>query len=321
VAFHELLSALQFFTPQIAMLAGSTTFREVSRGALRKFKIPVPPLSEQRRIVEILDQADELRRKSAEADTKAKPILSALFYKLFGAPANWLFGETVPLRDIVHMVSGATPSRDNREYWHGSVPWVSPKDVKRERIGDSQEHISDSAAASARLRLLAPGAILIVVRGMILARTVPISLVQNGVTINQDLKALLVRDDRFNPEYLWAALRMMEPNLLGLVSTAAHGTRKLDTDVLLNSRVLIPSASKATRFHRATDITLSLLDKQRDSSCLIEGLFSCVMQRAFSGALTAKWREGHLKELLSEMAEQARALDQGWEETKEPASP
>jgi hypothetical protein len=64
VAFHELLSALQFFTPQIAMLAGSTTFREVTRGALRKFKIPVPPLSEQRRIVEILDQADELRPDS-----------------------------------------------------------------------------------------------------------------------------------------------------------------------------------------------------------------------------------------------------------------
>jgi restriction endonuclease S subunit len=55
---------------------------------LRKMPIPLPPLSEQRRIVEILDQADALRKKRAEADAKAARILPALFYEMFGDPAT-----------------------------------------------------------------------------------------------------------------------------------------------------------------------------------------------------------------------------------------
>ncbi len=53
-----------------------------------KHQVPLPPLSEQRRIVEILDQADALRKKRAEADAKAARILPALFYKMFGDPAT-----------------------------------------------------------------------------------------------------------------------------------------------------------------------------------------------------------------------------------------
>ena len=36
--------------------------------------------------MEILDQADALRKKRAEADAKASRILFALFYKCFGNP-------------------------------------------------------------------------------------------------------------------------------------------------------------------------------------------------------------------------------------------
>jgi type I restriction enzyme, S subunit len=50
--------------------------------------LPLPPLSEQRRIVEILDQADALRRKRTEADAKAERILTAVFYEMFGDPAT-----------------------------------------------------------------------------------------------------------------------------------------------------------------------------------------------------------------------------------------
>ncbi len=80
---------LLFFTNGISALAGSATFIEVTKTALKKFKIPLPPLTEQRCIVEILDRADSLRRKRAEADAKAARILPALFYKMFGDPATW----------------------------------------------------------------------------------------------------------------------------------------------------------------------------------------------------------------------------------------
>ena len=76
------------YAKQIASLAGSTTFKEVSKSALRRFRIPLPPASEQRRIVAILDQADQLRRRRVEADAKADRILPALFVKMFGDPTT-----------------------------------------------------------------------------------------------------------------------------------------------------------------------------------------------------------------------------------------
>ncbi|XZF65008.1 MAG: restriction endonuclease subunit S [Gloeotrichia echinulata DVL01] len=64
------------------------TISNLSLGQIKNLQIALPPLSEQRRIVEILDQADALRRMRAEADAKAERILPALFIKMFGDPAT-----------------------------------------------------------------------------------------------------------------------------------------------------------------------------------------------------------------------------------------
>ena len=41
----------------------------------------------------------------------------------------------------------------------------------------------------------------------------------------------------------------------------------------------------------------------------LENIFSALLHRAFTGDLTAKWREAHMKELLAEMETQAKALE------------
>ena len=65
-------------------------------------EIALPPLSEQRRIVEILDQAHRLRRLRAEADAKAERLLPALFAKMFGdLTANPMEWNTKPFRELL----------------------------------------------------------------------------------------------------------------------------------------------------------------------------------------------------------------------------
>ena len=62
----------------------------INRTQLASVSVPVPALSEQCRIVEILDQADVLRRLRAEADAKAERILPALYRKMFlGSSEQW----------------------------------------------------------------------------------------------------------------------------------------------------------------------------------------------------------------------------------------
>ncbi|MFK7254538.1 restriction endonuclease subunit S [Acinetobacter baumannii] len=71
---------------QLAKLSKGGTQKFVSLGSLRKLKIPLPPLAEQRRIASILDQADELCQKRQQAIEKLDQLLQATFIDMFGDP-------------------------------------------------------------------------------------------------------------------------------------------------------------------------------------------------------------------------------------------
>ena len=53
-----------------------------------KIKIPLPPLSEQKRIADILDKAEELRQKRQQSIEKLDELLQATFIDMFGDPIS-----------------------------------------------------------------------------------------------------------------------------------------------------------------------------------------------------------------------------------------
>jgi type I restriction enzyme S subunit len=60
----------------------------VNTKALAELSVPVPPLDEQRRIVDILDRAAGIRRLRGQAQDTVRQLIPALFVKLFGDPAT-----------------------------------------------------------------------------------------------------------------------------------------------------------------------------------------------------------------------------------------
>lgn len=279
------------------------------KSTVEQLQILRPAPSEQRRIVEILDQAAALRRKRAEADAKGDRILPTIFIKMFGAPSTWTYStNTKPLGSIVNIQSGGTPSKQNSDYWNGKIPWVSAKDMKQDIILGSIDHISELAIKETNIKYVEPGAILVLVRGMTLAHTIPIALADCRLTINQDMKALQPNCKDIDSTYLHAALKASSRRLLSQVGTAAHGTRKIDTDELLKLPILIPAKKKLDKFRQNVTEGRMILSGINQTKEKIEKLFEILLNRAFSGELTAKWREAHMKELLAEMEEQVKAF-------------
>ncbi|MFD3259493.1 restriction endonuclease subunit S [Paenibacillus lentus] len=94
------------------------------------------------------------------------------------------------LKELVDIIGGGTPSRDNGVYWNGKIPWVTVKDINREYIDSSLEYITEEGLNNSSTNLVEKNSILLPTR-MALGR-VAINTVD--VTINQDLKALVPKN-------------------------------------------------------------------------------------------------------------------------------
>jgi type I restriction enzyme S subunit len=283
----------------------------INNGDVRGTEVPLPALKEQQRIGEVLEQADTLRQERKEANALAERILPAFFCHLFSeSAANRKSWPRSPLSTLVDFVSGATPSKEVPEYWGGGIPWISPKDMKQLELYDAQDHVTEKALAETGLKRIAAGVPLIVVRGMILAHTVPICLTRVPVTINQDMKALQPKG-RVTGEYLQWALITRHRDLLRVVSTAAHGTRKLDTEALRELEIPMPPQNRSGLIERWSDIVHAYQNAAHGRAACeqeIGKIWQVMLHRAFTGELTAKWRQAHMRELLAEMEHQVRLL-------------
>ena len=253
----------------------------LNKAKVEALPIPLVPLSEQRRIVDLLSRAENIVQMRRESEQKAKEIIPALFLDMFGDPAtNPKRWDVKRLAELVTFVSGGTPSKSREDYWQGPLPWVSPKDMKLPEIFDAEDHISNQVPVQTSLKLIPPGAVLIVVRGMILVHTIPVAITRAPVTVNQDMKALCAYGS-VNEEYLMWLLRISQRWLLTLVTTAAHGTRKIDTSRLESLPIPIPPKALQESFVQRIRNFLSVMAGQSRAAECAEQAFQSLLARVF----------------------------------------
>ena len=103
--------------------------------------------------------------------------------------------SAVKLSDCCSISSGGTPSKSKPEYWNGDIPWFSPKDIKSFHLSNAVDHISREAVDNSATRLIPRNTILVVNRSGVLAHTLPVGIVQQESSFNQDIKAIIPNDD------------------------------------------------------------------------------------------------------------------------------
>lgn len=199
-------------------------------------------------------------------------------------PGHWL---RIPLGKLGEWRGGGTPSKSRPDFWKGEIPWVSPKDMKLLRIADAQDHISEEAVEKSSVRKIPVGSLLMVVRGMILARAFPVAITACDVTINQDMKALLPFE-RDTTEFILLALRAFEAKVLAAIEHSSHGTCKLQTDTLQAIIMPVPPLAEQRRIVAKVDQLMALLDQLET-------------QLATSRATAAKLMVGVVAELTAQV--------------------
>lgn len=262
--------------------AQTTSLPSLPLSLIKTAQIPVPPLPEQRRIVDLLARAEGIARLRREAEKKAAELIPALFLDMFGDPeSNPKRWPIQPLKNIVTFVSGGTPSKSRDDFWDGDLPWVSPKDMKRVGIDSAIDHVNRKVLTETAIKLIPVGSVLIVVRGMILIHTVPVAQSLVPMTINQDMKAL-VPTQSVNGTYLLWSLRVRQAQLLNLVATAAHGTKKLETERLEVFSVPLPPVAAQEDFAGKLASIESIQSQQSAATTKAQATFDALLSQAFS---------------------------------------
>ncbi len=122
-------------------------------------------------------------------------------------PEGWVWAR---LGDLGRWSGGGTPSKSKATYWmNGTIPWVSPKDMKTEIVGNSEDWITEDAVENSSTKRVPARSILMVVRSGILSHTFPIAVCDREVTLNQDMRALIPREG-IESRYLARVLRRLQ---------------------------------------------------------------------------------------------------------------
>ncbi|MBA0078033.1 restriction endonuclease subunit S [Klebsiella pneumoniae] len=162
--------------------------------------------------------------------------------------------ESLP-GDLVTFLSGGTPSKSNKDYWNGEIPWISASSMQSTRYHDSDLRVT-SLGSTNGTRLVPAETVLLLVRGGALHNKIPVGITTREVTFNQDVKALVPKSEDITPYYLLAWLISSRELLLGKVENTGIGAGKLDTKILQDLDVPVPPKAELLRlelFSKALD--------------------------------------------------------------------
>ena len=210
--------------------------------------------------------------------------------------------EKCRLGDVCTFLSGGTPKIDIKEYWNGTIPFVSAISMHDTYILDSKLHISEEGLKHGS-RLLTKDNLLLLVRGSMLWNTIPICLNKNDVAFNQDVKGIIA-NDTINNEFLLYWLKSKEQRLKYMVTGTGLGAGKLDTIDLLSMIVYIPAMKEQDKVARL----LSLFDERiATQNKIIEDLKklkSAIIEKVYSEIQGKEYSYGQLFDVVNERNKQ-----------------
>lgn len=276
----------------------------LNKGDFQELEMPVPPLTEQTRVVEILDRAFAVRWKREAADELIDGVRDRIFARACDNEST-----KIPISDILE--SCQYGSSEKADAGSDSVPVVRMNNVRSSGWIDLSDlkFIEREAADVPRFGVRAGDLLFNRTNSRELVGKTGLWLDEREAVYASYLIRLRTRRDLMLPEFLWAHLNSPSgKQALFQLARKAIGMANINARELGALQVPVVPIERQERFAAIVHRLRRILDLQRTSHRQITALFQTLMSRAFDGRLTAKWREAHARELSEEIAHQKRAV-------------
>lgn len=161
-----------------------TTRLKLTQGSMQLMPFPLPPFSEQQRIVERIEELfsklDEAKERLQEVVDSFAVRKAAILHKAFTGELTkqWRLENGVSdesweekkLGEICKIGSGGTPSRKHAEYYNGNIPWIKTGELAWNVITEAEEYITEEAVLNSSAKMHCAGSVLVAMYGQGLTR-------------------------------------------------------------------------------------------------------------------------------------------------------
>jgi hypothetical protein len=290
---------------QMERVTEGTNLPRVDADGFDRVEIPVPPLSEQRRVVEILNEARDIRRLRQQADDLTTQLIPAIFNEMFGDPLsnnrNWPVASLPKLGTLDRGRSRHRP-RDEPALYGGPYPFIQTGDIANAQgwITDFSQTYSEEGLAQSRL--WPAGTMCITIAANIGATAIlsfdacfPDSVV--GFTPIEDVMVEYVK-------WTFDVLRARNE-----VRAHAGAQKNINLKFLNALQIGLPPRDLQIEFRRRVQSIREIHRRHsEDADKGFRNLTSSLLAYAFSGELTADWRKQNRELLVQEAAERDQWL-------------
>lgn len=280
----------------LSRLSISVAVPGLNRKELSIVSVPLPTLPEQQRIVDVLRQADAVDALSVKARQLLDSLAKQRFAEMFGHPAeNPKAFETTVFESFGTLDRGVSKHRprDASHLYGGPYPFIQTGDVSNAGNWLSSYKTTYSEAGLAQSRLWPKGTLCITIAANIAKAAIlefdacfPDSVV--GFTPNESVSS----------EYVLYCLRFYQEFFEHRAPKSAQ--MNINLDILRTLRMPIPPETlqlEFAQFVREMRALIKVASKQADRR---EELFRELIVAAFTGNLTANWRESNQDQITIE---------------------
>lgn len=196
------------------------------------------------------------------------------------------------LGEVCDFIGGGTPSKSNSEYWNGTIPWASIKDIKGDFLEKTEDFITEIGLKQSASNLALENEIILATR--INPGKPIISKIKTA--INQDLK-IVKHVKEIDTNFLFYSLKNLEKKVVKLSSgTTVLGINLNNLNTLSTPLAPLPIqraiVSKIEALFSDLDIGIAHFKKAQAQLKIYR---QAVLKKAFEGRFTnEKVEEGEL---------------------------
>ena len=263
-----------------------STMKHIVKSEFNNIQIPIPPLETQRKIVAILEKAEETKRLRMQADGLTSQLLQSVFFDMFGDPVKNPKGwEVKTLGDICTLIKDGPHVSPN--YVEEGVPFITVHNIIKGFFDlCNVKYISKEDHTKFCNRCKPEKGDILYSKGGTtgFAKRVDVDF---EFSIWVHLALLKFPKDRLNPIFLETCLNSNYCKVQAKRYTRGIANRDLVLSQMAKIKIIVPPLSIQQKFAQIVEKVEAMRQNQKQSQQEIDNLFNVLMQKAFKGELAA----------------------------------